>query len=161
MARLLAAPASTLTNSQESSSIGLSEALEYDVWGLALQEVVTRHPGCDARHAASFALTDDLSSKGRHLSTVSPRSNAGSNAGRFPQQVHREWKSTSDPTTGRRVGSDFPSTDQTRSAGGRNLRKAPRSAKALTAAVGMALIVAACGSSSKNTAATTAGGGTT
>ena len=130
--------------------------------GLALQQVVTRHPGCEARRTASFAVTDDLSFKGEALVD-------GFGRGRTPaplpggsrSQVHREWKSKSDPTTGRRVGSDFPGTDQTRSAGGRNLRKAPRSAKALTAAVGMALIVAACGSSSKNTAATTAGGGTT
>jgi ABC-type transport system substrate-binding protein len=41
------------------------------------------------------------------------------------------------------------------------LRKAPRSAKALTAAVGMALIVAACGSSAKQSSNTTSGGGTT
>jgi len=41
------------------------------------------------------------------------------------------------------------------------LRKAPRSAKALTAAVGMALIVAACGSSAKQASNTTSGGGTT
>ena len=35
--------------------------------GLALQQVVTRHPGCEARHAATFRLTDDLSFKGEAL----------------------------------------------------------------------------------------------
>src|ERR1700730_7100608 len=92
--------------------------------GLALQQVVTRHPGCEARHAASFAATDDLSFKGEALVD-------GFGRGRTPaplpggsrNQVHREWKSKSDPTTGRRVGSDFPGIRPNPITGGRNFEE--------------------------------------